>query len=212
MISDAERRAAGWSFNYDGAQWRVISELVDRNCPQDEERFSYWGLLEAANDYLRDTAQSRGEAAKRWRAIAHLMKRARELVPKPNYAEQHDSLLAQIEEVAQSATRNEKYEEAFARGSWKPRQVFYHLLLECWGDAAGLFRRSRSTPPVDGARWSGRPGGPTVLYFEAVAGPVMGRSAPGRERICQLIVEHKEFDKQMQADMDAADARARSGR
>jgi hypothetical protein len=70
---------------------------------------------------------------------------------------------------------------ASLRGTAK--QEFYDTVLNCWHQAGGQFKRSRAP--------SGKPSGPTVLFVEAVTTPVMGKSAPGREAICKMIVDHR---------------------
>jgi hypothetical protein len=194
MISDAEAAAEGWSFNYTAAQWSIIAELVNRHCPH-KELFAYRELLQAANSYL--CGQSLRLKDSEWRVNAKSMTRMLFLM-----YEMHEGTFLKGN-LFEGLNAIEKLAADFARhfgcscSKLNPKKAFYYILLDLWGEAGGPFRRSRSKPNETGTRLGGEAGGPTVRYFEAAAGPVMNDDAPGRERICQLIVEHRESDKKV---------------
>jgi hypothetical protein len=200
--------------------------LVNRNCTA---QFPYRWLLEVANTYLRDRARSRSGAGKKWNAAADAMADARRAMadacrhnehfgtPFDDFVEfSRDELeewkrsLNLLEQWEQSARSAARYDATLAHFGCSPKQHFYNMLLEFWGNAGGHFKRSRAKPNEMGTKSSGKAGGPTVLYVEATVGPVMGKDAPGREAICKLIVRHREFRKRVQA-IDAELALAKAG-
>lgn len=214
MISDQEAHAHGLWFNYRPTQWRAIADQVARIAAPTEP-FASMQLLEAANTYLDECFRSPRERAQEFEEIGRIAEHLR-LSVASSFAVDHESVaqvppewLDRLEELERWA----KHNEALFRLGWSAKWRFYRTVLECWGNAGGSFRRSRSKPAErDGAGGGGQASGPTVLYVEAAVEPVMGDQAPGREAICKLIIRHRRDEEEMQREMERVLREARSAR
>lgn len=212
MISDKDARARGWWFNYSVAQWSAISEQVNKIGSGSGRPFSYLELLGAANVYLDENFCSPQERAADFENIAQLAQHLR-LTVASSFAVDHEETDPLPDEWLDAVERIELWARANAslfRLGRSAKDHFYMTVLECWGDAGGSFRRSRTSPT--GQFRGGEASGPTVLYVEAAVKPVMGERAPGREAIYKLIARYKKHDDEMQREMESTLAKAEGAR
>lgn len=189
-------------FSYSEAQLSAIFATIDLG-GLSVSAFDLDELESAVDSFLDETFPGPTERVREYQEIAKAAQHLRTSLAILD--DEKLSGLARSIEVALCTIENHARDQEFFWKDADPKARFYWRVLDCWRAAGGVLGYSRNgDPPIVG--------GPTVRYFEAAVGPVMGgddvpgRKMPGREAIAKIIKRHKVLDRELEA-LEAVDDR-----